>query len=117
MPNADRNLVVTPEVYQILKKSKEVVLETTQGQDMRMTGIISNLDGLNVIKVPSVRVPEKFGFLVAYKHSTIFAQHLTSVKDHINPPGINGVLVEGRIVYDAFVLNNKKKGIYYQETV
>lgn len=117
VPNTDRNLVVTPEVYQILKKSKEVVLETTQGQDMRMTGIISNLDGLNVIKVPSVRVPEKFGFMVAYKHSTIFAQHLTSVKDHINPPGINGVLVEGRIVYDAFVLNNKKKGIYYQEIV
>ena len=55
--------------------------------------------------------------MVAYKHSTIFAQHLTSVKDHINPPGINGVLVEGRIVYDAFVLNNKKKGIYYQEIV
>ena len=28
--------------------------------------------------------------------------------------GFNGDLVEGRIVYDAFVLDNKKKAIYYQ---
>jgi len=32
-----------------------------------------------------------------------------------NPPGINGVLVEGRIIYDAFVMENKAKAIYYQE--
>jgi hypothetical protein len=29
-----------------------------------------------------------------------------------NPPGINGWLVEGRVVYDAFVLDSKKNGIY-----
>ena len=33
---------------------------------------------------------------------------------HANPPGISGSLVEGRIVYDAFVLDNKVKAIYYQ---
>ena len=31
-----------------------------------------------------------------------------------NPPGISGSLVEGRIVYDAFVLDNNVKAIYYQ---
>lgn len=36
-------------------------------------------------------------------------------KTHDNPPGINGALVEGRICYDAFVLENKAKAIYYQE--
>lgn len=34
---------------------------------------------------------------------------------HENPPGISDSLVEGRIVYDAFVLDNKAKAIYYQE--
>ena len=28
---------------------------------------------------------------------------------------ISGELVEGRIVYDAFVLDNKKMAIYYEE--
>jgi len=29
-----------------------------------------------------------------------------------NPPGINGWLVEGRIVYDCYVLDSKKNGVY-----
>ena len=33
---------------------------------------------------------------------------LADYKIHENPQGINGWLVEGRIYYDAFVLNNKK---------
>lgn len=32
-----------------------------------------------------------------------------------DPPGISGELVEGRIVYDAFVLDNKKMAIFYEE--
>ena len=36
---------------------------------------------------------------------------LAEYKTHIDPPGINGTLVEGRIYYDAFVLTNKANGI------
>ena len=39
---------------------------------------------------------------------------LESYKAHEDPPGISGSLVEGRIVYDAFVLDNKKAALYYQ---
>ena len=39
---------------------------------------------------------------------------LEDYKVHTDPPGISGSLVEGRIVYDAFVLDNKAKAIYYQ---
>ena len=39
---------------------------------------------------------------------------LEDYKIHRDPPGISGSLVEGRIVYDAFVLENKAKAIYYQ---
>ena len=35
---------------------------------------------------------------------------------HDNPPGINGWLVEGRVRYDAFVLENKKGAIYVHKT-
>ena len=36
-------------------------------------------------------------------------------KVHEDAPGISGSLVEGRICYDAFVLENKTKAIYYQQ--
>jgi hypothetical protein len=31
---------------------------------------------------------------------------------HVNPPGINGTLVEGRIRHDAHALKNKVAAIY-----
>ena len=39
---------------------------------------------------------------------------LEDYKIHQDPPGISGSLVEGRVNYDAFVLDNKKSALYYQ---
>jgi hypothetical protein len=35
---------------------------------------------------------------------------------HDGPPGVSGWLVEGRMYYDCFVLNNKKNAIYVRKT-
>ena len=115
VPETGRSIVVTPDVYVLMKQSKDIVMDTDIGNDLRLKGVISNLDGLNVIKVPASRLPEDFGFMVAHPCATVTPTKLESYNPHQNPPGINGQLVEGRIVYDAFVLDNKKKAIYYQQ--
>ena len=97
-----------------MKKSPDIVLSTDVGADMRIRGVISNLDGAAVIKVPSVRLPKNFGFMLVHPSATVALVKLEDYTVHENPPGISGSLVEGRICYDAFVLDNKKKGIYYQ---
>lgn len=117
VPETGRKLVVTPGTYLLMKQCKNIVMDTDIGNDMRIRGVIANLDGMVVMKVPASRLPEKFGFMIAHPCTTVAPTKLESYKTHINPPGINGVLVEGRIVYDAFVLENKKKAIYYQETL
>lgn len=115
VPETDRVLVVTPQIYLLMKQCKDITMETDIGNDMRVRGVIANLDGLTVIKVPAVRLPSNFGFMIAHPCATVAPTKLESYKTHDNPPGINGSLVEGRVVYDAFVLDNKKKAIYYQE--
>lgn len=114
VPETSRVLVVTPDIYRIMKKSTEIVLDSDIGEKMRLKGVIGTLDGMTVIKVPAVRLPEGFGFLVAHPCATIAPVKLEDCKLHQDPPGISGCLVEGRVVYDAFVLDNKKKAIYYQ---
>ncbi len=116
VPESGRVLSVIPEVYQIMKKSREIILNSNIGEDMRLKGVISNLDGMNVVKVPSTRMPENFGFMVSHPRATVAPVKLADYKTHQDPPGISGSLVEGRIVYDAFVLENKAKAIYYQAT-
>ena len=113
---ANRVLVVTPAIYLLLKQCKDVTMETDIGNDMRLKGVVSMLDGLTVVKVPASRLPAKFGFMIAHPCATVAPVKLEDYKIHQDPPGISGDLVEGRICYDAFVLDNKKKAIYYQET-
>lgn len=111
-----RVLVVTPKTYLIMKQCKDIVMETDIGNDMRIRGVIANLDGMTVLKVPANRLPADFGFMIAHPCATVAPSKLESYKTHQDPPGISGTLVEGRVAYDAFVLENKAKAIYYQAT-
>ena len=109
-------LVVTPAVYTLMELAPDIIMDSDIGQDMRIKGVISMLDGLAVVRVPAARLPEKFGFMVAHPCATVAPTKLEDYNVHENPPGISGSLVEGRICYDAFVLDNKAKAIYYQAT-
>lgn len=114
VPEAGRVLVVTPAVYVLMKKCKDIVMETDVGNDLRLKGVIGILDGMNVLKIPAVRLPADFGFMAAHPCATVAPVKLEDYTVHKNPPGISGALVEGRICYDAFTLDNKVKAIYYQ---
>ena len=114
VPETGRVLVVTPAGYQIMKKCKDITMETDIGNDLRLKGVIANLDGMSVQKIPANRLPAGFGFMVAHPCACVAPTKLEEYKVHQDPPGISGALVEGRVVYDAFVLDNKVKAIYYQ---
>ena len=114
VPETGRVLVVTPAVYVLMKKCKDIVMETDVGNDLRLKGVIGILDGMAVQKIPAVRLPAGFGFMAAHPCATVAPVKLEDYTIHDNPPGISGSLVEGRICYDAFVLDNKAKAIYYQ---
>lgn len=116
IPETERVLLVSPATYILMKKSPDIVMDTDIGQDMRLKGVIANIDGANVIKVPSVRLPSKFGFMLAHPSATVAPVKLEDYRAHQDPPGISGSLVEGRVCYDAFIMANKAKGIYYQAT-
>lgn len=115
VPDTGRILVVTPDVYLLMKKNPDINMETDVAEEMRLKGVIANLDGLTVVKVPKKRLPTNFGFMIAHPVATVAPTKLEEYKVHQDPPGISGELVEGRIVYDAFVLDNKKMAIYYEE--
>ena len=89
-------------------------METDIGNDLRLRGVLALLDGCKVIKVPAIRLPSDFGFMIAHPCATVAPTKLESYVVHRNPPGVSGYLLEGRVCYDAFVLDNKTKGIYYQ---
>ena len=115
VPETERVLVVTPATYALLKQAAEFD-NTEIGAEMRARGVVAMLDGAAVVKVPAVRLPEKFGFMLAHPSATVAPVKLEDFGIHNDTPLSSGTIVTGRVCYDAFVLDNKKAGIYYQST-
>lgn len=110
-PTAGRVLVVTPAYFNLLKLDESFVKRGDLATGIALTGQVGEVDGMPVIKVPSTYLPTGTNFIITNAIATVAPVKLTEYKVHIDPPGINGALVEGRIRQDAFVLNNKKNAI------
>lgn len=115
VPDTGRILTVTPATYRLLKKCPDLDIDCDITADQKAKGVVGMIDGMDVVKLPAKRLPAKFGFMIAHPVATVAPTKIEEYRTHDNPPGISGKLVEGRIVYDAFVLDNKKMAIYYEE--
>lgn len=113
VPETERVLLVAPAVFALLKQAVEFD-HTDIGAEMRARGVVAMIDGASVVKVPSIRLPENFGFMLAHPSATVAPVKLEDFGIHNDTPLSSGTIVTGRVCYDAFVLDNKKSGIYYQ---
>lgn len=112
VPEQGRVLVGTPNYIKFLKSDPKAILDSEIGQELKLKGVIGEMDGVNVQKVPARLLPENINFILAHPVATTFATKLAEYKIHEDAPGVSGSLVEGRVYYTAFVRNNKKKAIY-----
>lgn len=113
VPDTERAIVVTPATYRLMKKNPEITLDCDISEEMRLKGVIAMVDGMTVVKVPANRLPAGFGFMIAHPAATVAPVKLDDYGIHENTPLSSGTIVTGRICYDAFVLENKAKAIYY----
>lgn len=112
VPAEGRIAAVTSGFLKYLKLSDDFVKASELGQKMLVNGQVGEIDGVKIVKVPRRRMPANCEFIIAHPSVTTKAEKLDDYKIHQDPPGINGNLVEGRVYYDAFVLDAKKDGIY-----
>ena len=117
VPLTGRVAFVTPQYYNFLKLDTSFIKATEIAQNMLIRGQVGEVDGIKIVMVPSIYLPAKTAFLVTRQEATVAPKKLEDYKTHDNPPGINGWLVEGRQIYDAFVIKNKAKSIYVHKTV
>ena len=112
VPVDGRVVVATPKFYKFLKQDKNAVLETEIGENMRVKGVVANMDGMTIQKVVSSLLPTNLNFMIAHKVATTQAIKLAEY-DVIDGGALaSGKIVKGRIYYTAFVRNNKKNAIY-----
>ena len=97
----------------LLKLDPAFVKTGDSSQEMLAKGVIGEVDGCKIVRVPSSKLPSGCAFLIAHKMAATAPKQLEEYKTHNNPPGISGWLVEGRVIYDCFVLKEKADAIWY----
>jgi N4-gp56 family major capsid protein len=116
VPLTGRIAFVTPQYYSFIKLDPSFIKNSDMGQQIMINGQVGTVDGVKIVVVPSSYLPANHAFIVVHPSATVAPKKLEDYKTHDNPPGINGWLVEGRTIYDAFVLTNKNKALYAWKT-
>lgn len=116
VPEAGRVLVINPTAYMNLKADEKAIIDSEIGQEIKIKGVVGEMDGALVQKVPARLLPTGVNFILAHPVATTFASKLAEYKIHQDAPGVSGSLVEGRVYFTAFVRDNKAKAIYVSKT-
>lgn len=112
VPAGGRVAAVNASTLALLKQDDAFVKASEIGQKMLINGQVGEVDGVKIVKVPDNYLPAGCSFIITHPSVTTKAEKLADYKIHTNPPFISGNLVEGRVYYDAFVIDAKKDGIY-----
>lgn len=111
VPQGGRFAIVTPGFLNNLKQNENFIKQADMSQEMLITGVVGEVDGVRIIKAPTSYFPTNVQCIVTNNRVMPSPVKLQDYKIHENPPGINGYLVEGRIRYDAFILSEKDVAI------
>lgn len=110
VPIAGRIVFMT-NAYRTKLVQSGYILNSEQAQSSRKSGDYGELEGLKVRVVPAAYMPTNTDLIITHPDAMVSPMVLTSYVTHTDAPGINGWLIEGRIVYDAFALTSKLPAI------
>ncbi len=101
----------TTQVNELLLAKMILGIETL-AKDQVSKGVVGQILGFPIVEVPDAFLGTDCNYLITAKASVLHPIKLNEAKVHQDPPGISGALLEGRYMYDAFVLDTLKEGLY-----
>lgn len=112
VPDAGRVAFCSYAFANLLMLDPAFIKYSDKSQEMVIKGILGEVDGTKIVKVPASRLPIGCSFIIAHPMATVAVEQLNEYKIHEDAPGYSGWLVEGRIIFDSFVLAGKQDALY-----
>lgn len=113
VPDSGRVCFCSYKFANLLKQDPAFMRYGNISQTMLTRGVLGEVDGTRIVKVPASRLPTGAAFILTHPVAACAPKQLEDYKIHDNPPGISGWLVEGRILYDCFILDEKADAVWY----
>ena len=111
VPQGGRFAIVTPAFLNLLKQDDNFIKRGDMSQEITINGVVGEVDGVLIIKAPASYFPSGVHCVLTNRITMVSPIKLQDYKIHQDPPGINGWLIEGRVRYDAFILDMKQDAI------
>lgn len=113
IPQSERYLYISGKAYNQLRQSEEFLKNNEEiNKKVIEKGVVGEVVGFKVVKVPTSYLPAGVNFIACYKNSVLLPYKIKDNKIHTDPPGISGALLEGRNLFDAFVIGERANGVY-----
>lgn len=109
VPMVNRVAFATSAFINKIKLDASFVKSSDLSQEILIKGQIGELDGVPVVKTLANWLGT-FSCIIVDKSATVAPVKLAEY-EAVNHPDYSGIVLQGRIVYDAFVLDMKKTGL------
>ena len=111
-PTKDRVIFVTPAFYNLVKADIVTGIHANGYNDKLLPrGFVGELDGMTVIKVPTSYFPTKTYAVLWQKKALLGANQIKKTTIKEDSELVDGAVLFGRLIHDAFVLEAKKLAV------
>ena len=115
VPADGRFIFIGWSCFGALRLSNQFIGVESLAKSALVKGAIGTFMGAQVVVVPDdylKKGDKTCYFIITHKNSVIQPKKVQDYFVKENPAGINGALLEGRFIYDAFVLGGRCDGVY-----
>lgn len=112
VPDDGRVCFLNATQYNLLKRDPEFSKNCdTAYQDLKK-GVIGQIDGVTIVKVPTSYLVANTGFLFVWNQLLVAPTKFDMIRVLTDVQGIHGAVAEGRRYYDAFIPSQKATALY-----
>lgn len=112
VPREGRYIYIPASMTPDIMLSKEWCgLDNLAGKQLP-TGVIGSVAGFTIVEIPDYMFSDGHFFTAVHEQAVAFPYKINAAKIHTDPVGINGAVIEGRQLYDVFVLGSKADAVY-----
>ncbi len=111
VPEDGRYCFLTSATYSLLKQDSTFSKNCDLAYADLKKGIIGQVDGITLVKVPASYLPANTGYLLVHETVLVAPTKFNSIRVLTDVQGIDGAVAEGRRYYDAFIPTNKGVGV------
>lgn len=98
--------------YEKLTLTKTIIYLQEIGSMAFKKGYVGTCHGVDFVRVPDSYMPEGVNFIVAHPSALMPVKKISTLRILDEHPDVDGSVLQGRYMYDAFVVKQKANGVY-----